>query len=251
MSDGLPHDHISRISTIWTLVLQAHGDDSEAIAAAQSRMIERYSGAVYRYLVKILRNSDAADDVFQEFALRFVRGGFRHANPQRGRFRDYLKTALLRLVSDYRRSHRGREKSLGEAEADVPADIADPESEFDRQFCESCRDELLSRAWDALKILEEQTGRPFHAVLSYRTEHPGCTSEQMAVELTSRLGSDRPLSSAGVRKTLQRAREKFAELLLYEVTQMIGENQCDILEQELIDLELLVYCRSVFKQRYA
>src|SRR5262249_57514629 len=64
--------------------------------------------AVYRYLIGAVRDPDIADELFQEFALRLMRGAFRRADPRRGRFRDFLKTALSHLVTDhYRRQGRG------------------------------------------------------------------------------------------------------------------------------------------------
>jgi DNA-directed RNA polymerase specialized sigma24 family protein len=48
-----------------------------------------------------VRDPEVADDLAQEFALRFLRGDFQRADPERGRCRDYLKRALINLVHDY------------------------------------------------------------------------------------------------------------------------------------------------------
>ena len=48
-------------------------------------------------------DADLADEMFQEFALRLVRGDFRNADAARGRFRFFLKTALYHLVVDAQR----------------------------------------------------------------------------------------------------------------------------------------------------
>ena len=40
------------------------------------------------------RDEQLAEELFQEFALRMLRGDFRRAEPLRGRFRDYLKTVI-------------------------------------------------------------------------------------------------------------------------------------------------------------
>ena len=77
--------HLSQIQTLWSVVELAHGDDT-AMQSAQQKMLDRYGGAVRRYALAALRDEDAADDVFQEFALKFVRGDFRAADPGRGRF---------------------------------------------------------------------------------------------------------------------------------------------------------------------
>jgi hypothetical protein len=52
---------------------------------------------------------------------------------------------------------------------------------------------------------------------------------------------------AGTRQLLHRARKRFAELLLDEVARSLPTSAPDHLEQELIDLNLLHYCRSALK----
>src|SRR5262249_34829660 len=109
MDDREFENRLSQIATRWSVLLQAH-QETDAAAAARQQLLERYCGAVYRYLLAAVRDHHAAEDLTQEFALRFVRGQFRLADPERGRFRDYVKTALFHLVDDYRR-RQGRAPS--------------------------------------------------------------------------------------------------------------------------------------------
>ena len=46
-----------------------------------------------------------------------------------------------------------------------------------------------------------------------------------------------------MRQTLHRAREKFADFLVQEVLQTLREPSVDQLEEELIDVDLLEFCR--------
>src|SRR4051812_47381138 len=89
---------LDQISTAWTLVARAHHGPADAEATAQAALVERYQAGVYRYLLAATREPDAADELFQEFALRLVRGDFGRADRARGRFRDYVKSALINLV---------------------------------------------------------------------------------------------------------------------------------------------------------
>ena len=119
--------HLSRISTLWSTFFQAHKSGDAAVAARQA-LLERYSGAVYRYLLGAVRDEDTAADLAQEFALRFLRGDFHRADPQRGRFRDYLKTSLIHLVNDH---HRDRQQQPAPLASDSPAPSeADSENDF-------------------------------------------------------------------------------------------------------------------------
>jgi len=97
------NERLSQISTRWTLLFQAHQGSAEAVSTAQKQLIQRYTPAVYRDLLGAVHDPEAADELFQEFALRFVRGDFKRADPERGRFRDFLKTSLYHLVVDYQR----------------------------------------------------------------------------------------------------------------------------------------------------
>src|SRR5690242_7685201 len=112
MEQERPDLRLSRISTLWTIVAHAKGGPGEAACAAQQELLRRYSRAVHRYLLGALRNPDAADELAQEFALRFLRGQCKGADPQRGRFRDYLKGTLSHLVAEYYRRQAALAKPL-------------------------------------------------------------------------------------------------------------------------------------------
>ena len=98
--------HLSQMSTQWTMVFQAHSGTPDEAHIAASRLMCRYAGAVHRYLLKALKDPDAADELDQEFALRFLRGDFKNSDPNRGRFRDYVKRAVQNLINDYYRRKR-------------------------------------------------------------------------------------------------------------------------------------------------
>jgi RNA polymerase sigma-70 factor (ECF subfamily) len=235
---------LSRISTLWSLVCHAQKGQPEAANPARQQLLERYGVAVRRYLHKVLRDPDAADEVFQEFALELVKGGLRGADPQRGRFRNFVKGTLFHLIADY---HQKRRKWPGPLPGDGAALAANPEDwESDQRFLESWCDELLARAWAALAESEAQTRQPVHAVLRFRADHPDMRSPEMAEELTALLG--RPFTGAGVRQILHRAREKFADLLLDEVAQSLDNPTAEQLVQELVELGLLDYCRPALER---
>ena len=229
---------------MWSLVQSAHQGSDEAAAAARRRLLDCYGGAVRRYLRRVLRDPDAADEVFQEFAVRLLHGDLRGADPHRGRFRDFVKGTLLHLVADYRKRQQRWPIPLP---ADGLAVVESVEPEFDAAFADSWRDELLARAWAALAAADGRTGQPFSAVLRFRADHPDMRSPELAEHLADRLG--RPLSAAGVRQVLHRAREKFAELLLVEVGRVLDDPTPAAVEQELADLSLLDYCRPALGRR--
>jgi RNA polymerase sigma-70 factor (ECF subfamily) len=248
-----PEDYnipLAQISTIWTMVSHAHGGPRQAEAEAQRRFMERYHGAVYRYFVTALRDHDAAQELFQEFAERFLRGDFKKFDPAKGRFRDYLGVVLRNMV----RADRKRQASrLHLHLSDIPEPAAnrlDDHGALDDEFLRSWRDELLTRTWEALKNERRRRGLPLHVVLDKSFRNPDLTSADLARQFSGELKPSTPLSAALVRKTLQLAREKFADLLVAEVARSLGDHTVERLEQELIELGLIGYCREALHLRW-
>jgi RNA polymerase sigma-70 factor (ECF subfamily) len=249
---GLENDNLrlSEISTVWHLVRQAHSARRKEATPAQLRLLQRYYSAVNHYLCGALRDHGAAEDLGQEFALRFLQGDFQGADPQRGRFRDYLRTVLCRMAIGY---HRQRQ----EAPCRLPDDVVAPASATDRdetmglEFLEAWRRVLLDRTWEELARLQRKTGQPFHTVLDLRTYH--CEGDgsaaQIAEQLEVRLG--RRFTPEAVRKLLQRARKQFADLLLDEVAHSLEGPTPERLEQELRELGFLAYCRPALRRWHA
>jgi len=239
-------DHLSQIETLWSVVRRAHDRQPDKARRAQHELLERYGGAIRRYLRAALKNDAAADDVYQDFAVRFVRGDYHAAAPEKGRFRSFLKSILFRLVVDHYRAGKVRQAASLEAIYAEPQ-TPDLEKERNRAFNLVWRDEMLNRAWHALEAHERESGQPAHSVLRLRVQYPGWKSTELADELSKRLG--RPVSTANLRVLLHRSRDKFAELLLDAVAQTLDSPGDDQLEEELVDLELLDYCRSALERR--
>jgi RNA polymerase sigma-70 factor (ECF subfamily) len=239
---------LSRIDTLWSVVRRAHDGAGPSLAAAQQRFIDVYGGAVRRYLLGALHDEDAAQEVFQEFALNLLRGVFQRADPNQGRFRNLVKTAIFHLIVDYQRRQRRRwqEKPLQSETPDVqqqPCALADDEEAFTRSW----RNQLLSGCWEALADSEQTTGKPYHAVLRFRLDHPEMHSPELAEGLSAQLGKS--LTAGAVRVLTHRAREMFADRLLDAVMDSLAEPSLDEAEQELIDLGLLRYCRTALARR--
>jgi DNA-directed RNA polymerase specialized sigma24 family protein len=63
------NQRLSQISTAWTILRRAHAGPTDEAAAVRQLLMERYGPAVHRYLVKVLGNAHAANDLTQEFVL--------------------------------------------------------------------------------------------------------------------------------------------------------------------------------------
>jgi RNA polymerase sigma factor (sigma-70 family) len=234
-----PEDRFDDPSTSWALIDQAHNPDTplEQRQAAQQQLIVRYQRLVRRYLSGALGRehggADAVDDCVQEFSKRVLEGKYRHAAPQRGRFRPYLLRSLQNLVTDYHRARARRPEMLGGHE---PAVEAPPVSDqdFDRMWSE----ELVCRALQALADHEQRTGQVLYTVLKGKMDEPGLSAEQLAARLS---GPGEPRTAEWVTSRLSRARKKLAELIRREVRLSLqGPSDADV-DEELADLGLLAY----------
>jgi RNA polymerase sigma-70 factor (ECF subfamily) len=236
---------LNQIVTLWSVVRRAHGDAETAALNARSALLERYRGAIFRYLLGALSNRDTAEELAQDFAYRFLHGDLRGADPDRGRFRDFVKGVLFHMVADY---HQRKKKGPINLSPDAPEPGAECSLAAEREeaFRKSWRDELLERTWTALEDDEKASGQPFYTVLRFRADNPDLPSAVMAERLSGPMG--KALTAAGVRKTLERARDRFADLLLEEIAQAIDTASRERLEEELIDLGLFEYCRSALER---
>jgi RNA polymerase sigma-70 factor (ECF subfamily) len=231
-------EHLSQISTLWTMLVRAHTPAGEAVSA-QHALLDRYGGAVGRYLLGATRDPEAAAELTQEFAVRFLRGDFRRADPGRGRFRDYLKTALIHLVADYRRARADLPRPLP---PDIAAPAAEPAEDDETAFLAGWRAELLDRTWESLAAVSPTQ----HAALFLRVSEPDLPSPQLAEQLADRLGKS--VTAAAARKALQRSHAHFAELIVQEVARSLEEPTPAEVEAELRELDLLRYCRSALAE---
>lgn len=238
--------HLSRIETLWSVVRDGAPDRPNA-AAAQRQLLARYGGSVRRYLQASLRDSDAVDEVYQEFALRLVRGDFRNADQTRGRFRNYVKSVVYRLMVDHHRAAAKRRLQVPLQHDPQAGGTNEQERDCDAAFTTSWRDELLAQAWAALQQVERDGGPPYYAAMQLRVAHPQWSSTELAVQLGRRLGRD--LQSGAVRVMIHRARERFSDAVISAVVDSLQEASFEAIEEELLELNLMSYCRSAL-QRY-
>ncbi len=201
-----------------------------------SRFVVRYGAAVRSYLRAILPTHDDADEVEQEFLLQVVEKGIPCGENPHGRYRYYLIATVRNAAFRYLRKHSRRPTSvadLSEVSSESSAEI-----EWHRHW----RGCLLQNTWLALRDHQVRNkGNLCHSVLSAFVEH----GEEDSVELAARvsLTSGHLLSAEAFRKQLSRARQKFAELLIVEVSRTIADATPQRLEDELHDLDLMKYVR--------
>jgi RNA polymerase sigma-70 factor (ECF subfamily) len=196
--------------------------------AAMHQLIGRYHEVVERYLRLKLRDTDLADEVFQEFWTKLLTHKLAGADSNKGRFRDYLRTVLHRLIIDYFRVKKLQPLPPGDL-----LDEASPDTDYDRVW----REVVIKRAMSRLETYESNTPKNrYHTVLQLRRTHPKAPIEDLAAQLSQQIGG--PVTPEAFRKTLQRSRSKFLELLIQELRETIHPAEPEDVEAEIIDLGL-------------
>lgn len=236
-------DRLSDIETAWSLLHDAHARPVEIVGPAREKLIARYHKAVFGYLCGCTRDPIRAEDLSQEFWLKFLQGAFRHADPGTGSFRKYVKAALSHMVS---RDAAGARRQ-GIQFQTGPPDIAEQSfvSEDDRAFQDRWQKAALNDAWD--RLAADASGRGQYAALRLKADFPDRTDQDLAQQLTEHSGHD--VSHEAFRKLLQRARERFAEIVYRVVAESLQDPTADRVSEELGELGLLRYCRSAVAKR--
>lgn len=100
-------------TTRWSLIETARSDSARSRAALE-QLCADYRPPVLAYVRTHGFSAADAEDITQEFFARFVeRAWYTQADPERGRFRALLLTALQRFMSDYRSRACARKRGGG------------------------------------------------------------------------------------------------------------------------------------------
>jgi len=191
-------------------------------------LISRYHDAIERYLRLKLRDANLADEVFQEFWAKLLTGKLAGADSNKGRFRDYIRTVLHRLIIDHFRVKKLQPLPPGDL-----LDESSPDADYDRVW----REVVIKRAMGRLETYEINTPKNrYHTVLQLRQADPQASIEDLAAELSRNNGA--PVTPEAFRKTLQRARTKFLDLLVQELRETIHPSEPEDVEAEIFDLGL-------------
>lgn len=223
----MSEDRLSELKTSWTTIRNAHGDGPEA-HAAMSELIARYLRAVETYLRLKLHDHHLADEVLQDFWTKLLERKLAGADDTKGRFRDYLRTVLHRLIIDHFRAKKFQPLPPGDL-----LDPSMPDKEYDQVWRKTVINRVLTRLWTFEAC---QKNNRYASVFKLRMDHPKASIEELAALLSEKQGA--PVSSDAFRKTLQRARCKFLEFLIEELRTTIHPATDEDVIAEIYDLGL-------------
>ena len=191
-------------------------------------LVGRYHDAVTRYIHLKVRDKHLADEVLQEFWTKLLTGKLAGADKTKGRFRDYLRTVLHRLIIDHFRTRKLQSLPPGDL-----LDTSRPDEDFDRVW----REAVINRVWSRLETYQATTPKNRYAtVLQLRRDFPKASIEEIAEKLGEITRTHGP--PRGVPQEPPARAAKFIELLILELRETIHSNSNEDIEAEIFDLGL-------------
>lgn len=223
------------MSTRWSVIQRAHGDQRPAAIDARRVLVLRYAPAIKAYIRGMTKDEFAADELAQDIVVRLMEGDFAGADPGRGRFRDFLKTATRNMVRNFwaRQNTRATSELTTEKSGMLADDVPENSDPWDTDW----RNRILELTWQSLK--QHDRANPtaqFETALRLRAEYPDESSDDLARRFGERV--EQTIRADAFRQKLRRARVMFAERLVAELADGLAEPSLEQVEEELINLNL-------------
>lgn len=235
-------ERIDAITTRWSLLRLAHGNHPDTSKARQM-LVLRYASAVRKYVGAIVRSGDDADELAQDVVLRLMRGDFAGADPTRGRFRDFLKTAVRNMIQNHwaKQGRRQTETLITEPGKN--------DQQREAEWLGAWQKTVLDHALTSCRDDDDRQGGSTYLLLKLRMESPDATSEALAESLSSRLQTT--VKPDTCRQMLRRARFKLAQALVEEIENGLEEDSPARVLDELAALGLLEHVKDFLPADYS
>jgi len=207
--------------TAWSMVLRAKtGREREESRIALDELCRSYWKPLAGYVAALGCNPGDVEDVVQDFLGAFLRrDGFQKAEPERGRLRAYLKSAIRNHLHHWWRDRAAQKRGSGGVAVSIEeVDISEPDGadaagHFDREWALSMLDAAISE----LRAGYESRGR----LALFETLKPcllGDPAERMAG-----LAAQAGITPGALAVEVHRARKRLADALRERVAQTVDD----------------------------
>jgi RNA polymerase sigma-70 factor (ECF subfamily) len=213
--------HPAFVTTHWSVVLSAGRNDTTRARAALARLCETYWFPLYAYVRRRGHSPHDGQDLTQEFFTRLLeRQAIAGADPERGRFRSFLLTALNHFLINEWAAARTQKRGGGapllsldlaaaEARLDLePADHATPDKAFEKQWAVT----LLNQVLNQLEAEYRRAGK-VELFTALQKTLAGRRESQPYAELAVRLH----LSEGAIKVAVHRLRRRYRHLIRAEI----------------------------------
>jgi len=215
-------------TTHWSMVLAAGQRASPEAEAALAELCQRYWYPLYVYVRRRVGDLHQARDLTQEFFARLLeKRSLARADPERGRFRSFLLTALQHFLTN--EWHKGQAQKRGGGRRVLPFDFEAKDSTARHEPAHQWTPErLYERQW-ALTLLDR-------VLTELRVEYDTAGKARLFEQLKDFLGGETKtstyaaaaaaldMSEGALRVAAHRLRKRYRELLRHEVAQTVADD---------------------------
>lgn len=215
-------------TTHWSIVLAAGQSVSRESRWALESLCKTYWLPAYSYVRRLIGSVDQSQDLTQEFFVRLLETDFiAKANPDRGRFRAFLITALKNFIANERDKARAEKRGggsvtlsldfdAGESQYQIePAHGVTPEKLYERRWVLTLLDQVL----DKLKMELAGVGQEphFESLKGALLGEMNQANYEQAAEV---LG----ITAAAAKQAAYRMRKRYRELFRLEVARTVADD---------------------------
>ena len=219
-------------TTQWNVVLAGADSRSPDYHRALQTLCRRYWYPIYAHARHLGNDRETAQDLTQGFFVHILeRQALKVANPERGRFRAFLKATFQHHLANERRRAQAQKRGGGRSVLALDFDSAEsqyrldpsrestPETSYEKRWARM----LLTRALSRLEAESRaaQNGERFRCLEPFLTGCPGAAAYE---KVASELGMTAP----SVRVAVHRMRRRFGKLLREDVAETVsGPDEVD------------------------
>jgi RNA polymerase sigma factor (sigma-70 family) len=213
-------------TTSWTKVLSAREASSTEARQALEGLCRIYWYPLYAFVRRQGHDAESSRDLTQAYFAELLEKGYLDDyDPERGRFRVFLKTSLKHFLSKelekalaWKRGGRAEVVSLDAEEVEgryrfEPVDRLTPEAIFERRWALTVLERTLAR----LRREQEDSdhGREFERLEGFLTGQQGKVPYR---EVAEELGT----TEGAVKTSIHRLRQRFGQLLRTEIAETVA-----------------------------
>jgi RNA polymerase sigma-70 factor (ECF subfamily) len=217
------------VTTRWSVVLTAGRNDTTGSRDALARLCQTYWYPLYAYVRRRGYSAHDAQDLTQEFfALIVEKQSLASADPNRGRFRSFILTAM----SNFLRQEWGkaRAQKRGGGSELISLDLAHAEQRYDLEPATSeTPDKDFDKKW-ALALLESVM---FQLESEYKRENKSDVFTALKQTLTGSresqpyadLAKSLAMNEGAIKVAVHRLRKRYRELLQNEIANTVSSTE--------------------------
>jgi DNA-directed RNA polymerase specialized sigma24 family protein len=228
-------------TTHWSIVRRVNHENSSAASSALQELCQIYWYPLYTYVRRQGNDANTAADLTQAFFADLLqREDLKRVDPDLGKFRSFLLTALKHFLINQWDKAKAQKRGGGRSPLSLDFGAADdryrlepahnqtPELIYQQQWAKT----LLDRVQQDLRAEFAKRGKA-HQFDKLQSFLAGKNSEETLATAAAQL----EMSEVAVKVALHRMRQRFGELLRAEIEQTVSTSEeVDMEIQQLFDV---------------